>query len=433
MEESTGRRQFLKTAGAAFTTSMFTGNVRGANDRIAAAFIGMGKMGRHNLRVASQRSDVEIKAICDVWQENEERALAVAAKAEVHPKAVKDFRELIADRSIDVVCISTPDHWHAYMTVEACKAGKDVYVEKPVSVAISEGQAMVEAARKYHRVVQAGTMQRSAEHFQKACELVRAGELGKVTFVRTWNYENASQEGIGDSPDRDVPAGLDWEMWLGPAPKRPFNSNRFGVDPEDKYFARFRWFWDYAGGMMTDWGVHWLDIVQMAFDEAMPTAITALGGKLRMKDNRETPDTLQVTYEYPGFFASYEHRTGNSQSMFGKSGGILFHGDKATLFLDRSGYRLIPEAKGGEAVEVKSTSSGNTNHWANFIDCVRSREKPNSDIEKCHRSTSTCILGNAALRSHLRIDWEPQSQTARQKEARKFLEREYRKPWKLSV
>ena len=292
---------------------------------------------------------------------------------------------------------------------------------------------MVEAARKYQRVVQAGTMQRSAEHFQKACELVRSGELGKVIFVRTWNYSNTPQEGIGNPPDSDPLPGLNWDMWLGPAPKRPFNFNRFGVDPEDKYFARFRWFWDYAGGMMTDWGVHWLDIVQMAFDEAMPTSITALGGKLWVKDNRETPDTLQVTYEYPaGFVATYEHRLGNAQSMFGKSGGILFHGDKATLFVDRGGYRLVPE-KGGESLEVKSTSSGNANHWANFIECVRTRQKPNSDIETCHRSTSTCILGNAALHSHLRIDWDPQSQTARQKETRKYLEREYRKPWKLTI
>ena len=256
----------------------------------------MGKMGRANLGHAMKQENLVPVAVCDIFQRNLDWAVE-GSKGQAKP--YRDFREILADKSIDVVCISTPDHWHAYMTVEACKAGKDVYVEKPICVTVDEGVKMVQAARKYKRVVQAGTMQRSALHFQQACDIVRSGKLGKVTFVRTWNYGN--EEGIGNPPDGEPPATLDWDMWLGPAPKRPFNANRFGVDPEDKYFSSFRWFWDYAGGMMTDWGVHWLDIVQMAFDEAMPAAITAMGGKLWFKDNRETPDTLQVTYEYPGF------------------------------------------------------------------------------------------------------------------------------------
>jgi predicted dehydrogenase len=345
---------------------------------------------------------------------------------------VQDFREALADKSIDVAVISTPDHWHAWMTVEACKAGKDVFVEKPVCMGVNEGVKMLQAARKYQRVVQSGTQQRSAAHFGKACEIVRSGELGRVTFVRTWNYGNAPREGMGNPPDEAPPAGLDWDMWLGPAPKRPYNFNRFGVDPNEKRFSTFRWFWDYAGGMMTDWGVHWLDIVQMAFEEAMPTAVTALGGKLWFTDNRETPDTIQVTYEYPGFVATYEHRSGNGQSMFGEGGGILFHGDKATMFLSRRGYRIVPE-RTGEVVEVKSTDSGNANHWANFMECVRARRNPTSDIENGFRSTATCLLGNAALRSRRRIDFDPRSYTASQKEARPFLDREHRRPWRLEV
>jgi predicted dehydrogenase len=290
---------------------------------------------------------------------------------------------------------------------------------------------MVQAARKYNRVVQAGTMQRSALHFQKACDLVRTGELGKVTFVRTWNYSNMPQEGIGNPPDSDPPPGLDWDLWLGPAPKRPFNANRFGVN--EKSFSYFRWFWDYAGGMMTDWGVHWLDIVQLAFNESMPATITAIGGKYWLKDNRDTPDTLQVTYEYPdGFVATYENRDGNKQSMFEKSGGILFCGTKGTLFVDRSQYRLVPEGQ-GEAVTEKAESSGNLRHWANFLECVRTREKPTSDIEKCFHSTATCLLGNVALRSKLRLDWDMANLTVQQSEARHLLKREYRKPWKLVV
>lgn len=184
---------------------------------------------------------------------------------------------------------------------------------------------------------------------------------------------------------------------------------------------------------MTDWGVHWLDIVQMAFDEKMPSSITALGEKFRLKDNRETPDTLQVTYEYPGFLATYENRYGNAQSMFDKSGGILFCGDKATLYVDRSGYKVVSESRGVEPVEVKSSNNSNMAHWANFLECVKTREKPISDIEKCQRSTTTCLLGNVALRSKLRIDFDQQKWTTKQAEARKFLAREERKPWKLVV
>ncbi len=436
----TERRDFLRTAGVALATPFFTGKILGANDKINLAYIGMGKMGRSNLVFGQQQENIVVTAVCDIYERNLEMAAATAnayaTKMGRPPvKSLKDFREVLADKSVDAVCIATPDHWHAYMTVEACKAGKDVYVEKPISVTIDEGKKMVQAARKYNRVVQAGTMQRSAEHFQKAAEIVRSGGLGQVTFVRTWNYSNGPAEGYGNPPDSDPPPTLDWNTWLGPAPLRPYNANRFGVDPQDKYFSTFRWFWDYAGGMMTDWGVHWLDIVQLACNEEMPKSITSTGGKFYITDNRETPDTLQVTYEYPGFIATYENRNANGQSMFQKNGGILFCGTKATMFLDRSGYQIVPEGSGSgvEAVEVKSTSSGNKLHWANFVECIRTREKPTSDIERCFRSTSTCLLGNIALRSKLRVDWDAEKLTIAQPEAHKYMSREERKPWKIVV
>ncbi len=433
------RRTFVKTAvtsaTAAFTTQIFTGNVRGANDRISAGFIGMGKMGRDNLRWAMRQPNLVATAVCDVYDRNLKMAVDIAKGQAGGPaRAMLDFREMLNDKSIDVVCIATPDHWHAYMTVEACKAGKDVYVEKPVATTIDEAGKMVEAARKYNRVVQAGTMQRSAIHFQKAVDLVRGGELGKVTFVRTWNYGHSGPQGIGNPPDSDAPTGLNWDQWLGPAPARRFNANRFGVDPDDRYFSTFRWFWDYAGGMMTDWGVHLLDIVQWAFEEAMPTSATASGGKFYLRDNRETPDTLQVTYEYPGFLAVYENREGNQQSMFERDYGILFHGDRATLFVDRRECRLISE-KGSTLMnwEMKSTGGGNLEHWANFLECARTRERPVSDIDKCRRSTATCLLGNIALRSGQRVDLDSKNWTVAQPGAGKYLSREYRAPWKLAV
>src|SRR5580692_10445405 len=436
------RRDFLKTSSAAALTSqIFTGNVRGANDRISAAFIGMGKMGRSNLGYAMRQENLQVTAVCDIFDRNLNTAVEMTQKQPGGAaKGIRDFREILADKSIDVLCIATPDHWHPYMTVEACKAGKDVYVEKPICVVVDEGVKMVQAARKYKRVVQAGTMQRSAVHFAKATEIVRSGQLGQVTFVRCWNYGLAKQEGLGNPPDQAPPATLDWDMWLGPAPNREYNPNRFGVDPEDKYFSTFRWFWDYAGGMMTDWGVHWLDIVQMAFHEDVPAEITALGGRYWLKDNTETPDTLEVTYKYPsGFVATYERRAGNGQSMFGKGGGILFCGSKGTMFLDRGGYKIVPEITGKppaeamEAAEEKATDSGKANPWATFLECVRTLQNPLCVIETCQRSTTTCLLGNVAYRSRLRLDWDAQKWTTEQTEARKFLTREYRKPWQLVV
>jgi predicted dehydrogenase len=433
----TERRDFIKTTTAALTTQIFTGAVKGANDRVSAAFIGMGRMGSSNLGFAMKQPNVEVVAVCDVYQPHLEKAIAATGRGpngepgfRKPARGVTDFREILHDKSIDVVCIATPDHWHAYMTVEACKNGKDVYVEKPICVVVEEGRKMVQAARKYNRVVQAGTMQRSGTHFQQACDIVRSGKLGKVTFVRTWNYSN--EEGIGNPPDGAPVAGLDWEMWLGPAPEHAFNANRFGVDP--KKFSHFRWFWDYAGGMMTDWGIHLLDIVQMAFDEAAPTAITALGEKLFITDNRDTPDTLQVTYQYPGFIATYENRLGNANSMFKQGYGILFHGTKGTMFVDRSRYEIFPE-KGSDLqpVEVKSSNNANMAHWANFLDCVKTRQRPISDIEIGQRSTATALLGNVSLRSKLRIDWDSKTETTPQSAARKYLHREYRKPWKLEV
>jgi predicted dehydrogenase len=424
------RRQFLKTAAAAgLTTNIFPKLVRGANDQIRAGFIGVGAMGSGNLRAAMKQENLEVAAICDIYQPYLDKAMeASGGKA----KAYKDFRAILADKSIDVVCISTPDHWHAYMTVEACKAGKDVYVEKPISVTIEEGQLMVKAARKYNRVVQAGTMQRSAEHFQKACGIVQSGALGDVTFCRTWNYANGDPAGFGNPPDGPPPEYVDWDMWQGPAPRHEFNPNRWGIDP--KHWSTFRYFWDYAGGWMTDWCVHLIDIVQMAFNESMPTSITALGSRFVDKDNTQMPDTLQVTFEYPKFIAVYENRQFNSNSLFKHGYGITFHGTKGTMFVDRGGYQTWPE-RGSDlpAEEVRSKSPGNAEHWANFLECVKTRQRPIADVEINHKTSTTCHLGNISYRSKLRVDFDPATETIAQPEARKYFSREQTAPWKIVV
>jgi predicted dehydrogenase len=431
--QPTARRSFLKQVGtAAFTTSIFTGNIKGANDRIATAFIGVGVMGSENLQAAMKQPGVQAVAVCDVFQPNLERAAAIARKAGHQAKEVRDFRNILADKSIDAVAISTPDHWHPYMSVEACKAGKDVYVEKPVCLSVNEGQAMIESARKYKRVVQAGTWQRSGPHFKKACELIQSGAIGKVAYAHTWIYNNMPSEGIGNPPDSAPPADLDWELWLGPAPQRQFNPNRFGVYP--KAYSYFRYFWDYAGGIVTDSGIHMIDIVQMAFNEAMPKAVTALGGKYWLKDNSETPDTLQISFEYPEFLGSWDHRSNNTEGTKARLMGITFHGTKGTLYVDRAHLQLTPESGSGvEPLDIPRGADSHPGHWANFIDCVRTRNKPNSDIETCVRSSLTCILGNASYRAKTRIDWDQASQKASQPEAQQYLYREYRSPWKLEV
>ena len=432
------RRDFLKAAGAAFTTSLAAGRLKGANDRVRVGFIGIGRMGSANLTIAMKNPNFEAAAVCDVYRPHMEEGVEIAKRGGAGVKGVADFREILADKSIDAVCISTPDHWHAYMTVEACKAGKDVYVEKPLCVQIDEGKRMIEAARKYKRVVQAGTMQRSGVHFQKAAQLVRDGAIGKVTACRTWMAGLSPKEGIGNPADCDPPADLDWDLWLGPAPKRPFNPNRWGVHPElkpQRPFPYFRYFWDYAGGMMTDWGVHMLDTMHSAFGDPMPESVVSIGGKLWHDDNRETPDTLAVTYEYPqGFFATFETSPAYEAPFRWPAMGTLFQGSEADLYVNRSVLRVEPR-RGSKVQPLAERSSNDSNgaHWQNFYDCIRTRELPISDVEKCWKATAACILGNLSYRSGLRLDWDAEKQTVKQQQARGLLQYNYSKPWKLEV
>ncbi|HYP04764.1 MAG TPA: Gfo/Idh/MocA family oxidoreductase [Bryobacteraceae bacterium] len=431
------RRQVLASAAAAFTTSLFTGNVKGANDRVAVAYIGLGAMGSGNLDYSTKIPEVQPAALCDVYAPHLERAQDKARKAGFTPKAVKDFREVLADKSIDAVCISTPDHWHAYMTVEACKAGKDVYVEKPASVYVDEGRKMVLAARKYNRVVQAGTMQRSGGYFKKAAELVASGAIGEITFCHTFQSGATKKEGWGSPADSQPPADLDWDLWLGPAAKVPFNANRWGV--KTTTFPTFRYFWDYAGGSMTDWGVHLIDPLHQCMNEEMPASIVALGAKFYVEDNRETPDTMHATFQYANHLTTYESRTANPLPLFGRdqSAGSTLHGTEGTIFVNRQGCWVIPN-KGSKLTEAawekdREMAQMNVPHWQNFIQCIKTRAKPQSDIETCVRSSTPCILANLAMRFKTRIDWDEKNWTVQQGAVKPHLKEKYRSPWKLEV
>lgn len=439
MSEEINRRDFMKrttlaTVGTSIAMSgLSSRRVLGANDRVVIGLIGSGRQGTSDMR-AFIHHGCEVAAVCDVFQPNLEKGLKAAGG---NAKGVKDFREVLDDKNIDAVVIGTPDHWHPLPMVEACKAGKDVYVEKPISVVVDEGKKMVEAARKYKRVVQVGTWQRSNLHFQKAVQVVQDGLIGKVGFARTWNYSNSYPSGIGNPPDSDPPAGLDWDFWLGPAPAVHFNQNRFGVGDR---WSTFRYFYDYANGWPGDWCIHLLDIVHWAMKVDGPAAITASGRKFYLNDNSDTPDVLQVTFEYPDFICTYENRLLNQNSMYDHGYGIEFHGTDGTMFVDRAGFKVFPEKKNmgkteGLSMQMDEVENGLENHVANFLECMKTRNQPQSDIEIGHRTSSACLLANVALRSKERIEWDVANQRITQggPEAKKLLSREYRAPWKLVV
>jgi len=437
------RRSFLAQAtGATFGAAVALAGSRqegilGANNKLIVGVIGYGEMGTANMASFMKHPDVQIGAVCDVYQPRLDKGIQDAGG---RAKAYKDFRQLLDDKDIGVVIVASPDNWHALHMVMACQAGKDVYVEKPISTTLEEGKAMVAAARKYKRVTQVGTWQRSGDHFQRAVQLVQDGALGQVRFARTWNYRNFCPEGFGSPADSDPLPGLDWDMWLGPAPKRPFNLNRCGIGNK---WSTFRYFWDYAGGWMTDWGIHLLDIVLWGMKADGPRVITAAGGKFTIKDNRETPDILQVTYEFPDFVCTYEMREINSNSMYGKDFGIEFHGTDGTLFLDRDAFAVYPEKwefalkpkERTASMKMDSVNDALYDHVSNFLSCIKTRQRAVCDIEVGQRSSNTCFLANIAYRSSDRLVWDAASQRLIEgnQQAEKLLSREYRAPWRLSV
>ena len=410
-DSSSTRREFVKTlaAGAAGTAvampSISYGRVVGANERINLGMIGVGRMMRAHISGFQQEPDADIVALADVYEPNLKRG---AEMVDGSVDTYTDFRRVIERDDIDAVVVATPDHWHAIPTIRACEEGMDVYVEKPLSHTIEGGRKMVQAVRDNDRVAQLGTQQRASRHFEEAASMVREGLLGKVSFVRTWNTGNLYPDGIGSPPNEEPPPGLDWDLWLGPAPERPYNENRFGVILDEnlnfKRWASWRWFWEYGGGYMTDWGVHWLDIVQWAMDADAPTAVSGMGEKYYLGDNRTTPDTLQVTYEYPNFTCVYENRLLNNRGVDGHGNGIIFYGTKGTMYLSRAGFKITPQP-GSDLEEMEVDDHGvEVSHRRDFLNSVKSRERPRSDIEIGHRSSSTAMLSSRQRQSS---SWSP--------------------------
>jgi predicted dehydrogenase len=429
------RRLFLETTvvGIGIASMALAQQTRSPNDRITVCVMGVRGRGSSLLSTFASLPDVDVKYVCDL-DENVlgARIEQTAAKTGRTPQAIADYRRALDDKSVDAIVSGTPDHWHALPTIHACQAGKDVYVEKPDGHNILEGQTMVAAMKKHGRVVQLGTQARSGIFQASAMKYIAAGNLGKVRFAKAW--ESSKQGSIGNPPDSEPPKGIDYDTWLGPAPKRPFNAQRF--------HGNWRWFFDYGTGDLGNDGVHRLDVARWALETAVvaegkqlasvPKVVSAHGGKYYFDDAQEWPDTMMVTYDYGGYLLTYEMRVWNRHPLHEESEGAAVHGDGGYVVIGNSRWRAFDEQ--GKLVKEESNVYQDIAHAQNFIDCMRSREKPAADLETVgHPSSLLCHLGNVAWRVGRTVKFDPSTYSfGDDQAANEFLTRqEYRKPWVL--
>lgn len=449
MSKKLSRRTFTKTGilgtAAGLTvlqTTVSRARILGANDRIRCGYIGIANRGGQLLKAFGEHADQEVAALCDVDQNTLDK---VANDYENRPFASNDFRKLLDRNDLDAIVLATPDHWHAIQTVEACKAGKDVYVEKPLCVSIFEGRTMVKAAEKYRRIVQVGTHRRSSPLFQKVAASRLEERIGHVTVARCYRPSNMFPDGIGKAQPGDVPPGLDWDLWLGPRPMRPFQAT---IAP-----YKFRW-WDLYSSQMGNWGVHFLDAIRWILGDRAPSSVCSMGGNYTVDDDRTIPDTLEACFTFSSkrlvIFGQYE-ACGNpavaTNEKYRALGEIELRGTQGTMYISEYGYTIKPE-RGGQFQKADSRmkeeksdpKDGLRNHELtvaharNFLDCLRSRKTPNCDLETGHRSTSMSLIANISLALGRRLDWDPENERFTNcDEANKLLHYEYRKPWKLEI
>ncbi len=430
------RRHFLgKSALATLAVGAFSSpfirSVRagepGPNDKVRLGLIGCGGMGQGDLKCFFLNPEVDCAVICDVDDDQIAKGVAICEdKRGKKPDTVKDFRRVLDRKDVDVVLIATPDHWHALPMVMAAQAGKDIYTEKPLAKTIDEGRAMVEASKRYNRIVQMGSQWRSCHHIIEAAEIIQSGKLGKVHLARAWAFLDWL-ESIGHVLDSPVPPGVDYDMWLGPAPLRPFNQNRF--------LFNFRWFWDYAGGLMTDWGVHLLNMVHMGAPMGAPKSVFSCGGKYNFDDDSETPDSQVTVFDFADGQWIWEHRAGLNNGLNGRSWGVEWHGSEGTIILNDTGYQLVTEPKKANTPSQKVRSNGEDPrmaHVRNFLDCVVSRKQPVLPLELGHQISTFAHLGNIAYRTGDKIVWDPEAEKiVDNHKADKLVGVKYRHPWHL--
>ncbi|MEE1945212.1 Gfo/Idh/MocA family oxidoreductase [Pedobacter sp. KR3-3] len=432
------RRTFIH-AGSLFLASTGLANLLPLNsfsmgqnksDKIRIGVIGINGMGWSNLTALLKDPRAQCVTLCDVDQNVLDKRVAELAKSNITVSTTNDYQKILENKDIDAVVIGTPDHWHCKITVDALAAGKDVYVEKPAGNSIAECNEMVAAQQRYNKVVQVGQWQRSQKHFADAIAYVHSGKLGNVRLVKAWAYQGW-MKAIPVASDTAVPTGVDYNKWLGPATMRPFNPNRFHFN--------FRWFWDYAGGLMTDWGVHMIDYALLGMKATTPKSIVASGGKFAYPDDAsETPDTLTAIYEFNGFNLQWEHATGIDDGPYGRTHGVAFIGNNGTLVLNRQGWEVIPEKDGGkdkiEAVPLqKSVDNGLQLHTRNFLDVIQSRkmEDLKAPIQAGAHVANICQMGNIAYRTGKKIYWDASKGRFTDGTANKYLAAQYHNGYKM--
>lgn len=411
------RRQFLKmssvAAGLAAAPMFIPARAFGANDRISTGHIGVGGQGRSNLGKFIGNA----VAVCDVDTRHAERAAKMVQEKDRPCDIYEDYRQLLDRQDIDAVVISTPDHWHAIQTIHACEAGKDVFCEKPLTLTIEEGRLMVEAARKNKRIVQTGSQQRSASNFRKACELVRNGYLGKVHTVHVGIAKsNHPGEPV---PDSKPPSQLNYDYWLGPAPYRPYNEKRVHYN--------FRFFWDYSGGQMTNWGAHHLDIAHWALgkDDSGPLSVEAQEVTFHPQGWHEVTESCRIHYDYGDGLTLVVGQQQDDIRM-----GTRFIGDKGELYVNRGKFEPSKELA---EVELKNSDERlyeSKDHHKNFLECMVSRKLPICDVEIGHRTATACHLGNIACRLGRKVEWDPTAEkVTNDAEAAEMTRRPNRAPY----
>ena len=441
------RREFSKaTIAAAVTTAASADRVFGANQRVQLGLIGVGTRGDQVLSGFLEHSDCQIAAVCDLYQPYREYA---ASRIDSRPEQFSDYRKMLDRKDLDAIVIATPDHWHALQMIHSCQAGKDVYVEKPASVFVNEGRAMVKAAQDHNRIVQVGIQRMSSSLCREAAELVRGGAIGKVTVVRCFHVQNEWPLGIGNPPDEDPPKDFDWDTWTGPARLRRYNKNRA--------FYRFRWFYDFSGGQLTNFGVHYLAQIHRSLGVDAPLAVMAMGGKFANYDNREVPDTMEVVWHYPGdTLVTFSQFNATGASPTGRPCEIEFRGTKGTMYFSTNGYEIVPENitpnefaarspidrkreqgwRTGAAPEIVARKAEgvvrDADHARTFLDSVKSRQEPPCSIEYGHRCTSAALIAGIAHRSKSFLEWDAKAERfTNQETANKWLKSDYRKPYEL--
>ncbi len=384
----------------------FHKNRLSASDQINIGAIGINGMGWADTKAALKVPGVQLVALCDVDRNVLDKRVKELAALNIDAAKVKiygDYRKLLENKDIDAVIIGTPDHWHCLQMVEACQAGKHVYVEKPIGNSIVECNVMVAAQKKHNRVVQVGQWQRSQQHFRDAIEFVHSGQLGNIRTAKVWCYQGWMKPDIVQ-PNSAPPAGVDYAGWLGPAPQKPFNASRFHFN--------FRWFWDYAGGLMTDWGVHLIDYALFGMKADVPKTVMALGGRFAYPElAEETPDTLTTLYEFENFNMVWDHAMGIDNGQYGRDHGIAFVGNNGTLVLDRGGWEVMEEKNAKNKVSkphVKPSESGLDKHMQNFMSVIRSgkMEELTAPIQIGADVAIVAQMGNIAFRSGKRLAWD---------------------------